>query len=163
MSQLTVQHIQSSKYLFHLHTNFTDGSLSVEDYFIFARKQGYNLLLFLEHVKKRVSYDTKEYAQQIKKFSEQYRIDARVGFETKLNADGSLDINAEDYKSADVLGVAVHKFSDDIYLLMKAFAAAILRYKDDDKLFVWIHPGMWFVQRNLLEVKSLMYMESVIR
>lgn len=140
------------KYLFHLHTDFTDGKLSVRDYFEFAHKRGIERLIFLEHIRRALSYNIRKFIAEIGRCSDTYEIVGVVGFEAKILPSGKLDIDPEHLELAQFIGVAEHGFPDDVKMLVEAFEAVLDFYPGQytDKQFVWVHPGLWFRQRNLL-------------
>src|SRR5690606_13217736 len=133
------------RYLFHIHTNYTDGQLSIDQYFEYAEQTGVQLLVFLEHIRKESSYDVARFVEEIRGKSRVSRIPALVGFEAKLLPTGELDIRDEDAEKADVIGIAEHSFPKDPQLLFSAFSKAVhvysLRYEGR---LVWVHPGLSF-------------------
>jgi histidinol phosphatase-like PHP family hydrolase len=146
--------IFNCKYLFHIHTVHTDGFLSVRDYFDFAGSVGIERVIFLEHIRRRPTYDTAEFARQVRECSAASGIPACVGFEAKLLADGRLDIAPEAIELADVIGIAEHGFPPDFTLLRDAFSRAVEDCRDlvYCKEIVWAHPGLWLKKDNLINI-----------
>lgn len=140
------------KYLFHLHTDFTDGELSIQKYFQFAKKSGIELLIFLEHITRNPSYDVRQFIAEIYRCSEIYEIVGVVGFEAKILPSGKLDIDPQHLALAQFVGIAEHSFPDDARMLVEAFEAVLDFYPQQytDKHFVWVHPGLWFKRRNII-------------
>ena len=135
-------------YLFHLHTTRTDSSLTVDDHFQFALRAGVDRLLFLEHIRRSPTYDVVGLAREVSMHSETSGVSAFLGFETKLLADGTLDIDDQALELASVIGIAEHGFPDDEHLLVTAFAKVIERYAERSRTFVWVHPGLWFLRHR---------------
>ena len=156
MEPVTSSKSLGMRYLFHLHTKYGDGELSIADYFQYAKEHHLRPLMFLEHVRRKPSYSVQKYAEEIRKLSEQTGIRAYVGFEMKLLPNSDLDISDWAYELCDVVGLAVHEFPNNFLKYMSAFSKAMQRYKN--KTRVWVHPGIWFRRRHLLSEQALVYM-----
>lgn len=141
----------SGRYLFHLHTVFTDGDLTVEDYFAFALRQRINTLVFLEHIRRQPAYDVFAFARLIRKEMEETGIRSLIGFEAKLLPECELDISEEAFQVAEVIGIAEHGFPDDPKLLDRSFRQTLDRLCSSSvrKTLVWVHPGLWFRKRGI--------------
>jgi len=148
-------------YLFHLHTNFTDGEITIPQYFEFALKTGIEKLVFLEHIRRFPSYSVASLASQIKSFSDEYGISSFLGFETKLLPGGDLDISEEHFEAAEVIGIAEHGFSPDKKLLRDALQHAInkCRALTWHKDIVWVHPGLTLKNADLLRAEREWYLD----
>lgn len=144
------------RYLFHFHTQQTDGKLTVGDYFAWAKVQGVQSLLFLEHVRRQPSYDVSAFVEEVKGFQERSGIKASIGFEAKLLPDGTLDISDEHCELAEIVGIAEHSFPNDVALLQSAFQHAVktLPMQFRECCFVWVHPGLWFKKRGIEQSHS---------
>jgi len=140
---------------FHLHTTFGDGSLSVADYFKLAKKAKIRRLVFLEHIRSYPSYGVQEYVQEIKENQTKTGIIGVVGFESKLNRDGTLDISPEALEVAEVVGLALHRFPNDINLYLRAMSQGLQQIPDKKR--VWVHPGMWFARRDMMLPYFMVY------
>jgi histidinol phosphatase-like PHP family hydrolase len=142
----------AGRYLFHLHTQLTDGTLSVSDYFEYACSGGIDRLVFLEHIRRQPSYPVLEFATRVAECASSYGLQAVLGFEAKLLSAGTLDISSEHLAMAEVVGIAEHSFPDDPELLRNAFVNAVdfLRSSFPSKPAVWVHPGLWFKKRGLV-------------
>ena len=114
------------RYLFHFHTQHTDGKLTGRDYFDWAQAHGVQSLLFLEHVRREASYDVPAFVEEVKELEQQFGIRAGVGFETKLLPDGTLDITPEHCALAEIVGIAEHGFPN------KGFSLLIPRALDQE-------------------------------
>jgi len=148
------------KTLFHLHTSFTDGKLSVTEYFNFAKKNGIDKLIFLEHIRREPTYDVKAFIESVTLASRKFGVEGIVGFEAKILPSGELDIAEEHINSAKFIGIAEHGFTGSVDLLVTAFELVLQRYPTQypDKQFVWVHPGLWFKRRGRLKDAGYHYM-----
>jgi len=79
--------------LFHFHTTYTDSSLSIEDYFYWAKEREISILIFCEHVKKNLNYSFDKFVKEINSMSKKYKIKYLLGVEAKLLPNGELDIS----------------------------------------------------------------------
>ncbi len=134
-------------YLFHLHTNYTDGLNSIEDYFCYASKNMVKTIVFTEHVRNNLSYNFNDYYSEIKRIENKFEtVNAIVGVESKILPDGSMDIPDSILPKIDLLCFACHSFPDDINLYAKAFKKVLVDPKWKSFIRVWVHPGR-FLQR----------------
>ncbi|MBV8552857.1 MAG: hypothetical protein JOY54_16295 [Acidobacteriaceae bacterium] len=156
--------IFTGRYLFHFHTRHTDGELSIEDYFTYARNARVDRLIFLEHIRRQPTYDVEKFASEVIQASQRFGIDAVLGFEAKLLPEGDLDISDEHFTLAKVIGIAEHRFTADITLLQDALCRTIDRYRvaAGDTSLVWVHPGLTFLKSGVNPVDNPIY-ESMIR
>jgi histidinol phosphatase-like PHP family hydrolase len=153
---------RSRPYLFHVHTTYTDGQLTVSEYMDFAAEAGIETVLFLEHVRRRPFYDVDSFSHEVRRASSRY-VRTMLGFEAKLLPDGLLDIQNEVLSSADVIGIAEHEFPNDPILLLDAFQKVLLRYRRrwPKVQFVWVHPGLWYRKRGLKPENEAGYLKMV--
>jgi putative hydrolase len=140
------------RYLFHFHTDFTDGKLSVKDYFDYAAKSDIDTLVFLEHIRREPNYDIGKFISEIRECGRSHTVEAIIGFEAKLLPDGDLDISEEHHSLANVIGIAEHSFPDQPEVLNRAFVEAVDKFRScmPQKILVWVHPGLWFKRRGLM-------------
>ena len=152
-----------SPYLFHVHTPYTDGRLTVGEYVDFAHRAGADTLVFLEHIRREPRYDVARFCEEVRFAGESGAIRTVLGFEAKLLPDGTLDIRNELLSKAAVIGIAEHSFPDDPDLLRQAFLKVVERYpRRWPKVgFVWVHPGLWYLKRGLLARKDERYREML--
>lgn len=138
------------RYLFHFHTILTDGKLSTREYFEFAALHGADRLIFLEHIRRKPTYDVDAFLTTINRLAEETKLEASIGFETKLLPGGELDIDAEYLEKAEVIGIAEHGFPADAELLKLSFLRSLDRYVRllPKKSFVWVHPGLWLQKQG---------------
>lgn len=142
--------IFSGTYLFHLHTTFTDGHLTIPEYFEFAVNHGISRLIFLEHIRRVPSYSVSDFIKQIEQASKKYGQPFSIGFEAKMLSDGTLDISNEHLDVADVIGIAEHGSVMDLCQMEKVLYEIIKKYSSltHDKEIVWVHPGLGFIKRD---------------
>lgn len=123
--------------LWHVHTDRTDGSHSVEELVSFAVENGFPLLGIAEHVRRDLTYDFDALYDETKRHARERDLRAVVGCEAKvLDEDGSLDASAETLDRADVVYAAYHgtPFSRDEYL------DSLLSTLSNPAVDVWAHP-----------------------
>lgn len=140
------------EYLFHIHTDRTDGKLTVGEFFEFAQRHALDSLIFLEHIRREPKYDVNAFVSEIRHAAESTGVKAHVGFEAKLLPNGTLDISDSHLEMAEVIGIAEHGFPDDLEVLKKSFTEVLQTYprKFADKIFVWVHPGLWFKKHGVI-------------
>ncbi|MGI8961577.1 MAG: hypothetical protein ACR2IV_17805 [Bryobacteraceae bacterium] len=157
--------IFQTRYLFHFHTLATDGKLKVADYFRFARDHDFEKLIFLEHIRRSPTYDVSAFIAEVKKSSQESGIQAVTGFEAKLLPDGALDIDESHAREAEVLGIAEHGFAGDVVTLSSALIECFQRYEHlkPAQALVWVHPGLFFKKKGLLETELERYRDLLDR
>jgi len=57
-----------------VHTKFTDGSLTVREWFEVARSLGIDKITFLEHIRESPTYDVRQYLDEIEFCSAYFNI-----------------------------------------------------------------------------------------
>jgi histidinol phosphatase-like PHP family hydrolase len=153
--------IESKNYIFHFHTNWTDGKSSLDEYCSFAEKLGFRNLILLEHIRKNPSYNVEDLLKECNIIQERYGIKILTGFEAKILPDGTLDISDYALEKASVIGIAEHSFEGDCFSLANALMVAFENYSKLNVPIVWVHPG-----RKLLLYKdsnTLYLYKKVIR
>ena len=140
----------NENYLFHLHTNYTDGLNSIEDYFRYASKNKFETIVFTEHVRKKISYNFEDYFSEIRRTETKFEnVNAIVGVESKIFPDGSIDIPDSILPMIDLLCFACHSFPDDITLYEEAFKEVFVDAKWKSFIRVWVHPGRYLQRIGL--------------
>ncbi len=151
-----------NSYLFHLHTNYTDGSNSIEDYICYASKNKIKTIIFTEHVRKNISYSFDDFYSEIKRIERKFEnVNVVIGVESKILPDGSLDIPDSILSKIDLLCFACHSFPDDINLYAEAFKKVFVDAKWKSFIRVWVHPGR-FVQRIGLSKHNIGIFENIL-
>lgn len=141
----------AGRVLFHCHTHHTDGVPSVADYVRYAAAQGLDRVIFLEHIRRKPSYDVAAFAEEVRAESERHGVPAAVGFEAKVLPGGALDLAAEHASLAEVVGIAEHGFPDDPALWRESLAQAFAAWGAAEQTAVWVHPGLWLKKTRRLE------------
>lgn len=140
------------RYLFHLHTTHTDGSSSVEDYCLWASRNGYDAVIFTEHVKKKLSYDYYSLLSDIENAKRKFpNVDIWVGVEAKILLGGELDISEEILPEIEVICFACHSFSKDVDLYEKSFKKLFSDNRWKSRIRVWVHPGSFLKHLGLID------------
>lgn len=139
--------------LFHLHTDWTDGHLTFDDYFAFAAAHRVGALVFLEHIRTAPTYDPADFARQVLERRDRTGIRAFVGFEAKVLAGGALDIDDRVLEGAAAIGIAEHgrelafeQFVSSFRRILDAYPARFPQVR-----FVWVHPGLLLRRLGQLE------------
>ena len=140
----------NESYLFHLHTNYTDGLNSIEDYFSYSSRNKIKTIVFTEHVRKKISYNFEDYFSEIRRTETKFEnVNAIVGVESKIFPDGSIDIPDSILPMIDLLCFACHSFPDDITLYEEAFKEVFVDAKWKSFIRVWVHPGRYLQRIGL--------------
>jgi DNA polymerase (family 10)/putative hydrolase len=142
---------RQGRYLFHVHTSYTDGDLTAAEYVDFAEKAGARTVVFLEHTRRQPRYDVERFSEEVR-FAGRGSVQTLLGFEAKLLPDGTLDIDDDCLDSAAVMGIAEHSFPNDRGLLLDTFLNVVKYYppRCPQITFVWVHPGLWYLKRHLV-------------
>ena len=154
--------LSDNSYLFHLHTDYTDGLNNIEDYFCYASKNKFKTIVFTEHVRDKMTYNFDDFYNEIKKNEKNFEtVTAVVGAESKILPNGSLDIPDNILPKIDILCLACHSFPDDINLYAEAFKKVFVDTKWKPFIRVWVHPGR-FIQRIGLSRHNIDIFQSLI-
>lgn len=146
----------TGRYLFHLHTAYTDGTPQVADYFDLARSQALDRLIFLEHIRRRPTYDVGRFVAEVRAEADRTGLPALVGFEAKVLPGGDLDISPEHASLADIIGIAEHGFpadsarwSSSLHRVLAGAAGAF-----GERQVVWVHPGLWLKRQGMWDTRE---------
>lgn len=142
------QAIRRGRYLFHIHTDWTDGMNSLADYCITAKEIGFQTIILLEHVRKECGYDFRAFMRMVKENKSANDIEILLGAEAKVLPDGSLDISETILENIQVLGIAEHSFKGDTNTLFRALSRAFKSFQSAEFARVWVHPGIKLLQRQ---------------
>ena len=146
------KNLLKSKYLFHLHTNYTDGASTVEDYCLWASENGYSHLVFTEHVRKELSYDFEGFLSDIRDAGRRFvNLNIRAGVEAKLLPGGGLDIPQEILPDIEVICFACHSFPSDLDLYASSFRKLFSDTRWKNHVRIWVHPGYFFKRLGIME------------
>jgi len=129
----------------HIHTRYTDGEGSVEDYCSRAVKLGIPLVAFTEHVRLNLSYDFQAYLAEIERAREEYDLIVLSGCEAKVLPDGTLDADKSILKEVDYPIFAFHSFPGDI----DVYLDALYNILKNPCVNTWAHPGIFLKKSGL--------------
>lgn len=142
------QVIRRRRYLFHIHTDWTDGESTLADYCIAAKEIGFQSIILLEHVRRECTYDFRAFLRMVEEQRSAHAMEILVGAEAKILLDGSLDISETVLSNVQVLGIAEHGFQGDANTLVHALGRAFKSYRGAEFARVWVHPGLKLLQRQ---------------
>jgi histidinol phosphatase-like PHP family hydrolase len=130
----------------HIHTDYTDGENSVDEYCREAIKKHIPLLAFTEHVRRKLTYSFHDLMEEIESARTSYR-DLKIlsGCEAKVLDDGELDVSEDTLRKCDIVLMAFHSFPNDKSKYVHALKKALSNLKVD----VWAHPGTLRFQNDL--------------
>lgn len=147
----------SGRYLFHIHTDYTDGDLGVHEYFSYADKNNISTIIFTEHVRKRLNYNFDDFLLEIKKNNKYFPgIRAITGIECKILPSGKLDVRDEIANKVNIIGIACHSFPGDGQLYLKSMKE-VIDSSFSDKIRVWLHPGLFFLKYSQFQKDDLFF------
>lgn len=86
------QALRRGRYLFHVHTDWTDGKSSLADYCVAAKKYGFQSIILAEHIRRDPTYNFWEFLQLVEEQQASHAIEIVVGMEAKVLPGGFLDI-----------------------------------------------------------------------
>ena len=130
----------------HLHTTYTDGKSSVDEYCAKAVELGLPLLAFTEHVPKSMTYDYSKLLADIDAAREKYdSLIILTGCEAKVLPDGTLDVSDDILYTVDYPIFAYHSFPIDQKLIIETIYSVINNYPVN----AWAHPGYFLKKTDL--------------
>ncbi len=129
----------------HIHTSYTDGENSVDDYCKRAVELGIPLVAFTEHVRHSLSYDFNAYLEDIDRAQQQYDLIVLSGCEAKILPDGTLDVDDSILKQVDYPIFAFHSFPKNI----DVYLDALYNVLKNPYINAWAHPGLFLKRNNL--------------
>lgn len=143
--------ILNKKYLFHLHTSYTDGKCTVDDYCKWAVDHDFEVLIFTEHIRKNPSYDFNMFLADIQQARSCYPgLAIWAGVEAKVLPGGELDLSPEVASLVPVICFACHSFPRDRRLYQKSLQNLFSSSDWRDKIRVWVHPGRFLKKGGFL-------------
>lgn len=139
------ENLLKSRYIFHLHTNYTDGSNSVEDYCLCASSNEFDAIIFTEHVRKELSYNFDSFLNDIQNAKQKYlSLNIWTGIESRIFPGGKLDIPERILSEIQVICFACHSFPNDVELYKESFERVFSDPRWKDHIRVWVHPGRFW-------------------
>ena len=139
------------KYISHIHTNYTDGNNTVDDYCRWAEIHRYKGVVFTEHVRKDLDYDFGKFAKEVEEARQKFpTLEIWLGVEAKILPNGDLDI-PEFLPGLQVVCIACHSFPVDVSLYQKTLKRVFKDSRWKGYVRIWAHPGEFLQKHNLLE------------
>jgi len=150
MNQQKFHEILKDRYLSHFHTTYTDGKLSIENYFEFCNENNIKYLIFSEHVRKKLNYDFIKYCKEVNQIAKKFtKVNFLMGAEAKFLPSNELDLNNTILENIDVLFFACHGFPNDIKLFNDVVKTQFRNPKYNNVIKIWAHPGRFFKKHPL--------------
>lgn len=139
--------VRRGHYLFHFHTDWTDGKSSLPEYCEAARGLGFQSIIILEHIRKETSYDFATFLELVEQQRRMWDLGIVVGVEAKVLEDGTVDMPEAAGSHIEVLGIAEHSFGGDANVLAEALCQAFRHYSKGNLACVWVHPGLKLLRK----------------
>jgi len=135
----------------HIHTNYTDGENSVEEYCQKAVEMGVPLLVFSEHVRRSLDYDFHAFLGEVEAAKKKYpKLIILTGCEAKVLESGELDAAHETLSQCEIVLMAFHSFPRDTNKYLAALKVALA----NPLVSMWAHPGLFLARNNMVLGKA---------
>lgn len=134
--------LKKGLYIFHVHSNFTDGKSTIEEYCDIVERLRFKSLIITEHVNREIRYDFDKFMGIIEEQRLVRKIKILAGIETKVLEDGSLDMPEWIHSKIDVLAIAEHSFNGNVLDLKMALLNVFKKKYEKRIPRVWVHPGL---------------------
>jgi len=128
----------------HTHTNWSDGSNTVEQMIESARKLGYKYVALTDHSKSDIiakgmgEKRILKYIEAVRKTSKKYNdIKVLVGSEVYIHSDGSLDYSDNILKKLDIVIVSIHR---NFKMPTEQMTKRILKALSNKYVNIYAHP-----------------------
>jgi hypothetical protein len=148
-------------YLFHFHSNLTDGEIPLEDYFKFAKENKIKLY-FCEHLNNEPTFDVSSFIFDVQQLSKRYGVSYRMGFE--ISAHRQISLKCLNYlKLTDnsvgslIIGLSYHSLSSSILPIkieIRALLDLLQGTLEDSADYVLCHPGKWFIENSVYDLSD---------
>lgn len=130
------------RYIFHVHTNYTDGKASVEDYCLWAVKHGYETLFFTEHVRKKLDFNFSLFLFEVEQARKKWKsLNIWVGIEAKVLPGGDLDLDKNILPKVQLVCFAFHSFDGNEASFKQSFIKVLADKRWKKYVRVWFHPS----------------------
>jgi len=137
---------------FHVHSNWSDGSDSIEELAAFSKKQGFSFIGIADHSQSlKIAFGLSETNVE-KKLKEIIKVNKKLsGFrvfsatECDIKTDGSLDYSNKILKKFDFVYAAVHS---RFKMNMKEMTARILKAMENEYVHILAHPTCRIIGRR---------------
>lgn len=137
-----MRNIYEGLYLFHIHTDWTDGESILADYCVAAKKQGFQKVILTEHIRRNSSYDFRAFLDHVKEQESTQDVQIIVGVEAKILPNGLLDIPEWILPEIEVLAIAEHSFNGDAIAMADALMQNFKSLRNTKFAKAWVHPGL---------------------
>ncbi len=130
----------------HIHTCYTDGQNTVREYCDQARRNRLQVIIFSEHVRRKLEYDYASFLADIELARKEYRdLTILSGCEAKvIDMDGTLDAPKEILDCCQVITGVFHSFE---FSDKKNYLQALRKMLENSEVDIWGHPTL-FSQRH---------------
>ena len=156
------KNLLKGNYLFHMHTNYTDGKNTVGKYCSWASKNGIKSIVFTEHVRKKLSYDFFNLISDIEEAKQKFpTLDIWCGVESKILPSGELDIPEKILSEIQIICFAFHSFPNDIELFVQSCEKVFLSPIWKDYIRVWVHPESFPIKSGLLNANFKLFQDLI--
>jgi len=124
---------------FHIHTTYTDGNNSMEEYCIQGLKNDLRAIAFTEHVRKDMSYDFERYICEIESLEKKFtNLTIFRGCEARVtNAQGELDASDHILMQCDIVIGVFHHFENKS---KRGYLNALKAMLNNRFVDIWGHP-----------------------
>jgi len=128
-----------------MHTNYTDGSASIQEMIDSAHVKKLKMIAITEHVRKQITYNYNDFFNKVKQ-SNHHGLIVLAGCETKiLNKEGDLDITDEIKQKSELILGSVHGWNDTVENCIKGIKLMLQRNEID----IWAHPLAWANKKDI--------------
>lgn len=124
----------------HIHTSYTDGKNTIEEYCMRAVQLGVPLIAFTEHVRKNLTYNFDQFLSDIQVARETYDLIILSGCEAKVLPNGTPDADHDILSKVDYPIFSYHSFPPDPGLYLDTLHMII----QNPFVNAWAHPASFF-------------------
>jgi histidinol phosphatase-like PHP family hydrolase len=124
-----------------VHTSYTDGSNTVNEYCRKAVDSGLALIAFTEHIRKEPDYDFAEFIAEVNRAKDEFDMVILGGAETKvLDTKGTLDISEE---HLGICEIVLASFHGTVFETKDDYIESVLNMLKNPEVDVWAHPTLY--------------------
>jgi len=155
--------LRRGHYLFHVHTDWTDGKSSLADYCLSAKMMGFRSIVLTEHIRRKPSYDFRALLQLAREQQSIHGLEILVGVEAKVLPNGLVDVPEWILSEIDVLAIAEHSFQGDATTLADSLSKALDSFRNAEFARVWVHPTLGLLKKSAPEPLSHGVLQAALR
>jgi putative hydrolase len=142
-----------------MHTIYTDGKSTPEEYFAQAEANGLDFILFSEHVRRITNYDYLKFKEHVYAAGAKSKVKFAVGAEAKvLNEEGDIDISPELANEAEMI---LFSFHTPNFTTVQSYQNAIRNAALNPLSDVFAHPTCYHHWREM-EINTDEWLEILI-